>query len=127
MDLLKKNWLTIVLAIVSVISGADVAAGLSQGKALLNLTNIPSIGLGGASLVTIFLRWFNGRAVTTRAIPPGLGVETMQLLESLFVAASHQDVTPEMAKELGDMASAAVVGYADRARMSRGKVSHEVK
>jgi len=51
----------------------------------------------------------------------------MQLLESLFVAASHQDVTPEMAKELGDMASAAVVGYADRARMSRGKVSHEVK
>jgi len=47
MDLLKKNWLTIVLALVSVISGADVAAGLSQGKALLNLTNIPAIGLGG--------------------------------------------------------------------------------
>lgn len=116
MDWLKKNWVPVLMAVVAALSGVDVAAGLSQGKALLNVSNLPSLGVGGSSLAMLFLRWFNNRAVTTRTITPGLDSDTTQLIESLFIAASHQDVTPEMAEELGNMAAAAVVGHAARVK-----------
>lgn len=122
LEWLKKNWLTVLTSVVSLLCGADVAAGLYAGKSLVNVSMLPSLGLGAASVGTIALRWINGRTVTTRTVPVGLDNETLHLMEALFDAAGHQDVTDEMAESLAAIAAACVVGHASRVATARKAV-----
>ena len=115
----KKNWMTVLTALVSLLCGADVAAGLYAGKSLMNVSMLPSLGVGAASVGTIALRWINARSVTTRLIPPGLDAETSRTLEAIFTVAESQDVTEAMAAELSQIAAAAVVGHATRVATAR--------
>lgn len=116
---LKTNWLTVATALVSLLCGADVAAGLYAGKSLTNVAMIPSVTVGAASAASIVMRWVNARSVTTRLIPPGLDAETLRTLEAIFTVAESQDVTDAMAAELSQIAAAAVVGHAGRIASAR--------
>jgi len=116
---MKTNWLTVATAVVSLLCGVDVAAGLYAGKSLMNVSMLPSLGVGAASVGSIALRWINARSVTTRLIPPGLDAETLRTLEAIFTVSESQDVTDEMAAELSQIAAAAVVGHASRVANAR--------
>ena len=75
MDWLKRNWLNVVIGLIAVVSGVDLTSGLLQGKALLNVTNVPSLLGASGSLGTALFRWLNNRTVTTRIAPAGLDGE----------------------------------------------------
>lgn len=125
MDWLKRNWLSTLLGIVAAGAGVDVAAGLAGGKSLVNVAMLPSYVLGGGSAVTLFLRWLNGRTVTTRSMPSGLDPATQTLLEAIFTVAASPDITDEAVEHLREMAGSAVVGHAKRAKTTgvQGRVT----
>jgi hypothetical protein len=114
MGWLKKNWLSVLLALIAAFSSGDIAVGLSSGKSLLNLSMLPSIvgllgaaGFGGA-------RWLNGATVAARKLPDGLDPEMLNHLESIFSVAAHPATTPEMVQELAGMASQAVIWHVQK-------------
>ena len=129
MDWLKKNWLTVLSSLIALLCGADVSAGLADGKALLNVTNIPSLlamlASGG------FLSFTGVKAVMNRpasSVKPakvsasvtavGLSAE-MQKMEDIFSVAEGEDLTDDMVTQLAAMAAATVVGHAKRIKDSR--------
>lgn len=118
-DWLKKNWILSASLLVALVCGADVIAGLRAGKSLSNITVLPSLGIGGASVLAMLFRWINSRTVITREIPAGLDAQTLRLMEALFSVASHPDVTPDMVTDLSNMAAASVVGHANRVKTER--------
>jgi len=126
MDWLKRNWLNVVIGLIALISGVDLTSGLLQGKALLNVTNVPSLLGASVSLGTALFRWLNSRTVTTRIASAGLDVEVQKMLEAIYTVASSPDVTPDMVTDLSNMAAASVIGHANRVKaaslMSRVKV-----
>lgn len=116
MDWLKRNWLNVVIGLIAIVSGVDLTSGLLQGKALLNVTNVPSLLGASGSLGTALFRWLNNRTVTTRIAPAGLDVEVQKMLEAIYTVASSPDVTPEMVTDLSNMAAASVIGHANRVK-----------
>ena len=116
MDWLKRNWLNVVIGLIALISGVDLTSGLLQGKALLNVTNVPSLLGGSVSLGTALFRWLNNRTVTTRIAPAGLDSDVQKMLEAIYTVASSPDVTPEMVTDLSNMAAASVIGHANRVK-----------
>lgn len=126
MDWLKRNWLNVLIGLIAVVSGVDLTSGLLQGKALLNVTNVPSLVAGSGSIVTALFRWLNNRTVTTRIAPEGLDVEVQKMLEAIYTVASSPDVTPEMVTDLSNMAAASVIGHANRVKAANLKGRVEV-
>ena len=126
MDWLKRNWLNVLIGLIAVVSGVDLTSGLLQGKALLNVTNVPSLLGASGSLGTALFRWLNNRTVTTRIAPEGLDVEVQKMLEAIYIVASSPDVTPEMVTDLSNMAAASVIGHANRVKAANLKTRVEV-
>lgn len=126
MEFLKRNWFNIVLALIAAVSGVDLTSGLLQGKALLNVTNVPSLIGGTCALGTALFRWLNNRTVTTRVAPEGLDVGVQRMLEAIYTVASSPDVTPEMVTDLSNMAAASVIGHANRVKAEKLKGRVEV-
>ena len=116
MNWFKKNWITILSAIIALLSGADLTTGVAQGKSLLNVANLPAIGIGGSAVVTMLLRWINSRTVTTRLAPAGLPDEITRLIEAIFVVAESPDIDENMVSELGCIAACIVEAHAGRLR-----------
>ena len=116
MDWLKRNWLNVLIGLIAVVSGVDLTSGLLQGKALLNVTNVPSMLAGSTALGTALFRWLNNRTVTTRIATAGLDVGVQKMLEAIYTVASSPDVTPELVTDLTSMAAASVIGHANRVK-----------
>lgn len=125
MDWLKKNWLTVGSGLIALLCGADVSAGLAGGKALLNVTNIPSLlailTSGGYLSFTGVKAVMNRPASASRvADVPVAGLSTeMQKMEDIFSVAEGEDLTDDMVTQLAAMAAATVVGHAKRIKDSR--------
>lgn len=125
MDWLKKNWLITGSGLIALLCGVDVLAGLSGGKALLNVTNIPSLlailASGGYLSFTGVKAVMNRPASEDTAVVPtpvGLSSE-MQKMEDIFSVAEGEDLTDDMVTQLSAMAAATVVGHAKRIKESR--------
>lgn len=125
MDWLKKNWLAVGSGLLALLCGADVSAGLAGGKALLNVTNIPSLlailASGGYLSFTGVKAVMNRPASAKRVadVPvAGLSAE-MQKMEDIFSVAEGEDLTDDMVTQLAAMAAATVVGHAKRIKDSR--------
>jgi hypothetical protein len=116
MEWLKRNWVSVVLAGVAGVCGVDVLAGLKAGKSLVNVTMLPSLAAGPASLVALAVRWLNGRTVVTRPVSGGLDAETLQFVEAVYEVASSPDLTDEQVEQLASMAASGVKKYAVKNR-----------
>jgi len=118
MSWFKKNWISVLSAIIALLSGADLAAGVIQGNAVMNVSNIPAIGVGSASLITLLMRWVNTRTITTRLTTEALNEDVQRVIEAIFVVSENKDITDQMVEDLGAMAAAIVSahGHDSRAR-----------
>ena len=130
MDWMKKNWLTVLYSLIALLCGADVSAGLSSGKALLNVTNIPSLLAmlaSGGFLSFTGVKAVMNRPATAKPLNPVkspvlvsaasdvIDVE-MQKMQHIFAVAESADVTDEMIANLSSIAAATVVGHANRVK-----------
>lgn len=116
MEWIKRNWLSVVLAGVAGVCGLDVLAGLKAGKSLVNVTMLPSLAAGPASLVALAVRWLNGRTVVTRPVSSGLDADTLQFVEAVYEVASSPDLTDEQVEQLASIAASGVRKYAEKHR-----------
>ena len=113
---LKSNWLNVLLALIGLLSSADAAVGIRNGKSPFNVTVIPSILAALGASGTLGVKWLNNRQVVARTVRQGLTPEFMDRLENLYGLARDPDVTPDHASHLADMAGDLLLAENRRAK-----------
>ena len=125
-DLLKKHWLTWLLAIIGSLGAADATAGIRAGKSPGNLTVMPSILAAIGSAGVLGFRWLNNRTVTATPVKPPLQSEFTERFQNLFSLARDPDCTDEHAGHLGEMAGDLLIAEHVRTQESLRKSSVSV-
>lgn len=128
MEWLKKNWLLAASVACMAVCGMDVSAGLNAGKALLNVSNLPSLLVG--ALASIYagkkaLSLLPASSAPSPVVPkPTTQTVTpdMAKIQYIFSVAESEDITEEMVANLAAIAAAAVVGHSERVHGKKGTV-----
>ena len=122
MSWFKKNWVMILSALIALFGGADVAVGMSQGKSLLNIMNLPSLAMAAGGLTSLGFKGIKTlKSGASRPATVGLTDSTSRVMEAIFVISEDQDVNDEMILDLSKIAAATLVGHAARVKSARLK------
>lgn len=99
---------------VGAIALLDVFVGLRSGKAINNITMIPSLLAAAGGFGWSGLQWLNSRVVSARVINQPLPMDLQEQMLDLLKVAADPDVSEEMAAYLGQMAAAKIVNHKRR-------------
>jgi len=113
---LKSNWLNVILAIVGLLSSADAAVGMRNGKSPRDISVLFSALLAAGTGGTLGVKWLNGRTVVTRNVKQSMSPELWERLDNLFGLARDPDVSPDHASHLADMAGDLLLAENRRAK-----------
>lgn len=92
----------------------DVVVGFRSGKAINNVTMIPSLLAAAGCFGWTGLQWLNSRVVSARVINQPLPMDLQEQMLDLLKVAADPDVSEEMAAYLGQMAAAKIVNHKRR-------------
>lgn len=118
---LKSNWLNVILAIIGLLSSADAAVGMRNGKSPRDISVLFSALLAAGTGGTLGVKWLNGRTVVTRSVKQGLSPDLLERLENLYGLARDPDVTPDHASHLAGMAGDLLLAEHRRAKLEQAK------
>lgn len=113
---LKSNWLNVILAIIGLLSSADAAVGMRNGKSPRDISVLFSALLAAGTGGTLGVKWLNGRTVVTRNVKQSMSPELWERLDNLFGLARDPDVSPDHASHLADMAGDLLLAENRRAK-----------